>query len=209
MLTGFFLFGGFSEAEIVALLEQPGIGCLCFRQGEIILAEEAAPPALYVLLHGAAVVEKRAGEGMLRMNELEPGALIGLASLFAEEEAAFPTRVSAKKDCELLVIPEHVLRGLLRSDFRLAENYIRYLSGRVRFLNSRIEGLICPTAEQRLLLYITRHAENGRLTQELTTLAQSVGVSRASLYRALDKLEQDNAIRRHGRSIELTTPPRA
>jgi len=203
VLAGCFLFRGFSEAEIAGLLARPGVGRLRFRKGDVILAEEAAPPALYILLRGGAVVEKRSGEGLLRMNTLEPGALLGLATLFAGEDARFPTRVSATKDCELIAIPEDVLRELLRADFRLTENYIRYLAGRVRFLNAQIEGLVCPTAEQRLLMYLTRHAENGRLTQGLTALAQSVGVSRASLYRALEKLGQDGAIRRAGRTIEL------
>jgi DNA-binding MarR family transcriptional regulator len=94
---------------------------------------------------------------------------------------------------------------MLRADFRLAENYIRYLTRRIYFLNDRIEELICPSTDQRVLLYLTQNAEDGRFTLAMTTLAQSLSISRASLYRALDKLEAAGRIRRDGRTIELVS----
>ena len=203
-LFGCFLFQGFSQGEIEALLSEPGLANRRYAAGETILSPECGPPALMLLLKGRAVVEKRAGEGMLRMNELSAGALFGLASLFVEDEHhPFPTRVIAKKNAETLAIPESVLRRMMQKNFLLTENYIRYLTGRVHFLNDRIEGLICPSAEERVLLYLTQHAEDGGLTQGMTSLSQSLGMSRASLYRALNRLEQESRICRDKRRITL------
>ena len=202
---GCFLFHGFSQEEIEFMLSEPEIACRRYAAGEMILSPECGILALMILLKGSAVVEKRAGEGMLRMNELSLGSLFGLACLFSDAEAhQFPTSVTAKKNTETLTIPENALRRMMQKEFRLTENYIRYLTGRVHFLNDRIEGLICPSAEERVLLYLMQHAENGMLTQGITSLAQSLGMSRASLYRALYKLEQEGRIQREKRRITLT-----
>ena len=202
---GCFLFHGFSQKEIEAMLSEPELACRRYAAGEMILSPGCGVPALMILLKGCTVVEKRAGEGMLRMNELSAGSLFGFACLFSDAEAhTFPTSVTAKKSTETLIIPESALRRMMQKDFRLMENYIRYLTGRVHFLNDRIEGLICPSAEERVLLYLTQHAENGMLTQGITSLAQSLGMSRASLYRALYKLEQEGRIHREKRCIALT-----
>ncbi len=203
-LSGCFLFHGFSQEEIDRLLSEPEIAYRRYAAGEVILSPQYEVPALMLLLKGSVVIEKRAGEGLLRMNGLSAGALFGLASLFSgAEERSFPTSIVAKKNAETLVIPESALRRMMQKDFRLTQNYIEYLTGRVHFLNERIEGLICPSAEERVLLYLTRYAEDGKLTQGLTSLAQCLGMSRASLYRALFKLEQDGHIHREKRCIAL------
>ncbi len=204
-LLGCFLFRRFSQEEIERLLNEPELTCRRYAAGEVILSPQCGVRALMVLLKGSVVVEKRAGEGLLRMNELSAGALFGLASLFSGEKAhPFPTSIIAKKNAEALIISESALRRMMQRDFRLTEHYIQYLTDRVHFLNERIEGLICPSAEERLLLYLTHHAEGGKLTQGLTALAQSLGMSRASLYRALSKLEQEGRIHREKRCIAIT-----
>lgn len=203
-LSGCFLFRGFSQEEIERLLSEPEITYHRYAAGEVILSPQYEVSALMLLINGSVVIEKRAGEGLLRMNELSAGALFGLASLFSGvEERSFPTSIIAKKNAETLVIPESELCRMMQQDFRLTQNYIEYLTGRVHFLNERIEGLICPSSEERVLLYLTRHTEDGTLKQGLTSLAQCLGMSRASLYRALFKLEQEGHIHREKRCIAL------
>lgn len=205
LLLDCFLFRGFSNEEIERLLSTPGVACRRYAAGESILSPQCDVRALMVLLKGIAVVQKQAGERLLRMNELSVGALFGFASLFlGEKSQPFPTSIIAKKNAEILVIPEHVLRHMMQQDFRLTEHYLQYLTDRVHFLNERIEGLIYPSAEEKVLLYLTHYAEGGRLTQGLTALAQSLGMSRASLYRALSKLEQEGRIHREKRCIVVT-----
>lgn len=45
----------------------------------------------------------------------------------------------------------------MREDFRIAENYIRFLSGRIRFLNERIAGFTEDSAERRVADYFFQH----------------------------------------------------
>ena len=199
-----FLFRGVMANEIVPLLQMPGIDFVRYAAGEEMLSAQTGGGCLGVLLRGSAVVEKHSQQGYLRMSVLQPRALFGMAAIFTDGVTReYPTRILAQKNAAALLIPEPVFREMLRSDFRLCENYMRYLTGRIHFLNERIEELICPTTEQRVLLYISQNAGDGKLTLALTALAQSLSVSRASLYRALDKLEAENKIRRKGRTIEI------
>ncbi len=204
LLRESFLFRGFAEEEITTLVCLPGVEYVRYPAGVVLLPSNVTSPCLGILLRGGAVVEKHSGEGLLRMSELQPGALFGVAALFAcGETREFPTRIIAQKNTAALLIPEDTLRTLMQANFRLTENYLRYLTGRIYFLNARIEELISPTVEQRVLLYLTQNAAGGSITHGLTALAQALCISRASLYRALEKLERDGSIRRQGRSIEI------
>lgn len=208
-----FLFQGLPEEELPALLCMPGTHIARIPAGKPLLPQEGYAPLLGILLRGAAVVEKyiapddptaAALPGILRVSELAPGALYGMASLFlGEAQRPFPTRITALKSCAALIIPEDTFRSMLQQNFRLAENYIRYLTERIYFLNTRIDGLILPTVPQRLLLYLQQNAVDGCLHHSLTQLAQALNISRATLYRALEALEQAGSIRREGRRIEL------
>lgn len=215
LLREVFLFQGLEEEELLSLLRMPGIRLVRFAAGELLLPQEGYAPLLGLLLRGGAVVEKRgvpgaesgadsSPAGMLRVSQLGPGDLYGMASLFlGDVERPFPTRISAIKSASALLIPEDCFRRMLQESFRLTENYIRHLTERIHFLNARIDGLILPTVPQRLLLYLQQNAINGEVRHSLTQLAQALRISRATLYRALDSLEQDGRIRREGRRIEL------
>lgn len=199
-----FLFRGLAPEEIEALLVRKGVGQARYAQGEVILSRDMGEARLGILLAGRAAVTKETGGGALHMGELIPPALFGMAALFAgEQNNTYPTCVRAKEPCVAFCIEEATLRALMREDGRLMDNYLHYLTGRIHFLNARIEGLTHPAAKSRVLLYLMQNAVDGGVTQSLTTLARALNISRATLYRTLDALEQEGAIRREGKHIEL------
>lgn len=201
------LFKGLPKEEIAPLLQAEGIGCRRFRAGEIILAPGMDTAMLYILLRGQAAVRKRAGTGMFLVSTLSPCAMVGMAALFnGATGREYPTVVEAKGAVTALFISEAALLRLLHSDERIIDNYLRYLTERIHFLNMRIDGLIRPNAKERVYQYLLQNAVDGRLEEGLTTLAQALSISRATLYRALDALESEGAITRQGRRIMLSHP---
>ncbi|MDR1619838.1 MAG: Crp/Fnr family transcriptional regulator [Clostridiales bacterium] len=208
LLQGGFLFNNRADGELATLLAGANATIRRYHAGELLMpGAHAAYAALGILLTGAAVVEKQSGDSTLRMSELRPGALFGMATLFTPPHSPpAPTKITALTNASALIIAQGDFLKLLQSDFTIAENYIRYLTGRIYFLNARIEGLISPTAPQRVLLYIRQNAGGAVFTQSLTQLAQALHLSRATLYRALDTLEAAGEIRRRGRRIELIKP---
>ena len=97
----------------------------------------------------------------------------------------------------------------MREDSTVSFNYIRFLSGRVRFLNEKIDGLVSQNAPASLGNYLALNAEpsGGKLivrpTGSISALAEQLNISRASLYRAFDTLERGGLIKRNGREIEI------
>ena len=96
---------------------------------------------------------------------------------------------------------------LLGEEPVLRRNYLRYLSGRIRFLSGRLQSVTQAGAEGKLARYLLANAVDGAVNISATDLARQLGLSRASLYRAFDALEQANLIRRTGKTIEVPSLP--
>ena len=169
-------------------------------KGGVIYAPHAFRRCLGVVLEGRVQVNK----GALIMSVLEPGDLFGAAALFNDRED-YATTLTARASCRLLFFPQEQVAGLLEAHPGLARNYIRYLSGRIRFLDRKIEGLIAGSAERRLAQYLLERQADGAVVLDcsVTGLAGRLNVSRASLYRALDSLAAAGAIEKNGRTVRI------
>ncbi len=200
-----FLFAGLDSSDVEKILHSDGVTTETFKPGEIIMSPAASAHRLGILLEGTAQVFKTASDTQLLVSLLQPGQLLGAASLFADG-GAFVTTIRAKQRCRILFFSESCMRTLLENDFRIVENYIRYLTHRIRFLTARLESIASPTAEDKLYQYLLQNAEGGtvRLAYSLTALASALGIGRASLYRAIDALEDAGKIVRNGKTIYLT-----
>ena len=96
---------------------------------------------------------------------------------------------------------------LLGEEPLLRRNYLRYLSGRIRFLSGRLQSVTQSGSEGKLARYLLANAVDGPVNISATDLARQLGLSRASLYRAFDALEQADLIRRSGKAIEVPSLP--
>ena len=142
------------------------------------------------------------------MNRLTTGEVFGAAALFGEAES-YVTEIAALRPCVVLCLSQELVTGWMRAHFPVAENYIRFLTGRIRFLNGKIAGFTGGQADERLTGYLLAHrGEDGQVTLpgSLLELAQSLNIGRSSLYRSLDALTQSGAIRRQGRRIYVDDP---
>ena len=89
---------------------------------------------------------------------------------------------------------------LLGEEPLLRRNYLRYLSGRIRFLSGRLGALAQTGAEGKLARYLLSSGEPS-VHAPATDLAKRLGLSRASLYRAFEALESAGLIRREGKTV--------
>lgn len=187
---------------------------IAVETGETI-QQYGEPPVLCYLISGAAAV-MTPGDGhdcLLRM--LRPGDAFGVATLFAPTKEGEPapavTRVVAEIPTQALIFQEEVVRRLLLGDPTFAMNYIRFLSDRVRFLNRRLACLGAGAATRRLAAWLDVTVPEGTdsctISLPLSRLPEALGLSRASLYRALDELEERHLLVRNGKQLHL--PDRA
>ena len=129
--------------------------------------------------------------------------VFGAAAMF-HDAPGYANVITAQTPCRVLFLSEQWLTACMQQHFAVAEAYIRYLSGRILFLNARIAALTAGSVEQR----VARFLLEGGAVQELpmTELASRLNVGRASLYRVLDRLEADGIIRREGKKIVILRP---
>ena len=99
-----------------------------------------------------------------------------------------------------------MLDTLLAGHTHIRENYLRYLTGRIRFLSGRLQSLTQSGAEGKLARYLLSAARDGVLSCPATQLSQRLGISRASIYRAFAALEEGGLITRTGKTIRITDP---
>ena len=96
------------------------------------------------------------------------------------------------------------VQRMMRFEPQIAENYIKYLSERILFLNRKLYLLSSGTAEQRLASFLLDNLPLGQaaeLPMPLSKLSLALNVSRASLYRAFDALTESGAVVKEGRKV--------
>ncbi len=195
----FFLFSGLPASRQARLLAQAAPQERLYEKGETIYDSRLAQRALALVLEG----EVRVLHGRVVMNDLHPGDVFGAAALFGEDEP-YPSRVVAVSRCRVALFTQATVSALMAADPRIAENYIRFLSGRIRFLNRRLSALTAGQTDGRLWRFLRTHCDaQGRvcLPGGMKELAEALGMGRTSLYRALDGLVADGRIRRNGKEI--------
>lgn len=199
-----FLFSGIPEAEILSLLATDGVRVEHYEKDQVIFDRADTERALGIILYGACLVTKQSENGKMPMSMLKALDLFGAASLFHEEEA-YVARVQAAQSTWTLLISEEALRSMMQTNFRVTENYLRYLTARIRFLSERLDGFLPQSVEERVLNHIKTRAEDGLYESEwsVTQLADALRISRTTLYRAMDKLVSEGKIERHGRAFRL------
>jgi CRP-like cAMP-binding protein len=168
-------------------------------QGTVLYAPERFQRSLGLVLSG----QVRVTRGELVVALLERGDWFGAAALFNDREE-FPSTLTAVGACQALYLSQETVAQLLERWPAAAENYIRYLSGRIGFLSDRLNSLSAGTAEEKVKQFLLRQAdETGTVTASADDLAKALGLGRASIYRAFESLAEQGFLSRRGRTIRL------
>lgn len=167
---------------------------LDFCPGQIIYTPHHFQQSLGILLSGALQVRRE----QLSVSTLQPGDLFGAAALYSDE-ANYTATLTGETAGRILLLDFPYIHQLLGESPLVRENYLRYLTGRIRFLNQRLHSVAAGDGEGKLARHLL--SLSGELDCPATQLAKRLGMSRATLYRAFQTLESAGAIRRDGRKI--------
>lgn len=161
---------------------------------------------LGILLEGYADIQSADSGRSVVLRTMHAPSVFGAASLFCDSPLPL-SNIPAKTVCRVLYVPLKDVNELLAKDEGFRTSYLAFLAGRVRFLNRKIQCFTAGSAERRLALWLLSEEEEIiTLPSSLTTLSDMLDIGRASLYRALDKLENSGLISREGRNITLLSP---
>lgn len=198
-----FLFDGLNETECekaVAIPKKP----VTYKKGEIIYSSEHFSHAIGYVLKGKAVAIANNGS-MLHMNAFEKGSCFGVAALFGESEQ-YVSSIIAKCDCEIQFITEDELQKIFAHYPICSINYIKFLSEKIRFLNKKLDILSRPCGEDMVYNYLCSLKDQNGISQipkNMSLVAKTLGIGRATLYRSLDSLENKGKILRENNYIKV------
>lgn len=201
ILSGSFLFRGMDDQTVKSIPLLDKLEACSFCAGEKIYTVDSFRRELGFIVMGSAVVTKDAG---VELNTLRVGDCFGVAAVFGDR-SRYVSVVKAKSASEVVFISRARLEELFADYPVTAVNYISFLSGRINFLNDRIDSFTAPTARDVVLLYLSEAEDDGRVQVYggYSALARRLNMGRASLYRIIDALQKDGLISRSGRAIVL------
>lgn len=198
------LFCGVEPEQIERLLCLEGVAVRHYAPGETVYSPDGFARCLGFVVSGAARVFKGCANTAMPMSVLRAGELFGAAALFNGGKS-YVADIRAEGSTWAVLIPQAALEEMMRCDLRIAKNYIAYLTARIRFLSARLDGFVPPSVEDRVLAYVRANASDGAFRPEhgLTALAGALRISRATLYRAFDALQEQGRLVKDGKTLRL------
>ncbi len=161
---------------------------------------------LGIIIHGSALVKKE-NHSDLVLKILNHGDVFGVATIFSKEKI-YVSKISSITSCKILFIHENLIEVMFKLDFIFVKNYISFLTDKIYFLNSKIDGFTMNTAEEKLSIFLRDNAhltKDGQYEVEVkigfTELSKVLNISRASLYRIICDLENKEIIQKKGKQI--------
>lgn len=201
------LFSGvFSAMEVLtAEVSAGGYAEVSFAPGDAIVYT-ASPRWMALVLCGNARIYSADPARQVLLRPIGVGDLVGVAQLFSDASPSM-SRMTATAETEMLIIEEGAVRRLLDVSPRFRDNCLAFLADRIAFLNRKIATFTAGSAERRLAIFLDGMAgmdDDFTCTTSISAMADTLDISRASLYRALETLEQDGFLIRSGKRFRLT-----
>ena len=175
-----------------------------FPPNETVYTRSRFNDSIGIVLDGNIEVYKDESKTVM-LNRINAGGFFGAAALFADKKEYVSVLV-AKGNCSVMFIPFEEFKSLLASNSSVALNYIRFLSGRIEFLNKKIDEFTAPDTFEKLSRYLLDKSvcEDGKTickVKSIVELSKRLNMGRASLYRSFEELERQKIISRDGKNI--------
>lgn len=198
------LFRGSPPSVLTRILAVSDCTAAEYEKNEVVYDKTNFYRSLGIVLEGRLrVTKENADKRPIVMSTLQRGAMFGAAALF-NSEPEYATKITAIERSRVLFLPQRLVKRMIEREPDIAENYIRYLSERILFLNRKIYFLTAGTAEQRLAGFLLDNLTVGEFSEMPMTmhrLADALNMSRASLYRAFDELTASGAVSKQGKLV--------
>ena len=198
------LFRGSPPSVLTRILAVSDCTAADYEKNDVVYDKTNFSRSLGIVLEGRLrVTKENADKRPIVMSTLQRGALFGAAALF-NSEPEYATKITAIERSRVLFLPQRLIKRMIEREPDIAENYIRYLSERILFLNRKIYFLTAGTAEQRLAGFLMDNlavGEYSEMPMPMHRLADALNMSRASLYRAFDELTESGAVSKQGKLV--------
>ena len=176
---------------------------LCdFEPQQIIRSPKSEGDSVGFIVSGVAAVSSDSGNERFTLRTLSVGDTFGISNLYSDD-SPFPSVVSAKGKVTCLLIDRQAFKSYLERVPEALHSYLRTLNEKIVYLNRKITVFTAGSVEKKLAVFLFENHHGGiaELPCSMSALAETLGVGRASLYRAFDKLTELGLIERQDKQI--------
>lgn len=203
------LFKFCDSEKVNDYLENIGAFVCDFNSGDTI-PTELRRSAYGIIISGSVKIfsGEHSGNSFL-MNIISEGEPFDIAALTGSKARQPVSSITTAGRCRILFVPTCPINDLMHDYPEITANCFRFFCERIEFLNQKIHSLSCGSSNQKLVNFLLHefYCENGKFLVRIKScveLASKLNVSRASLYRAMDALQEDGIISHNGKMIEIT-----
>lgn len=142
---------------------------------------------------------------------LGEGSVIGVMDLFSKERGP-RDEIVAKTRSRVVFFTAQQIRELFDAYPGMMMRYINFLTARTQELRWEYLMAATPSALDRVRKYCAAQMEEEShlvvLPRSMSALAGRLHMSRSTLYRCLEQLEQQGVLQRQGKDLEILCPQR-
>ena len=175
-----------------------------YTPGELILSSDNHTDALCFIESGKARITTNVGERETVIKYAVSGDVFGAATLFSSMK--HNTKVYAETETSVIFLSKEAICTLIENSSIVALNYINFLSDRISFLNRKVAAFTASSAEIKLTMYLYGNMDENYCVSpqtSMSSLADQLGIGRASLYRVIDSLSASQMISYNGKQFKI------
>ena len=207
-LSDVFLFKDMSKDMISKAICDISLSTVDYSKRDEIYSPIFSERRLGFVVSGECKVERIRHDGTsVPLNVMKQGNSFGIVSVLKSEDE-FPTRITATKDTKVLYISLEDTWKLIKNYTEISQNVISFLAGKIIFLNKKIATFSEDSVEDKLSSFLSNEyiKYGAEFPFNCKRTAESISVGRASLYRALASLTEENVIKLENKKIYITDP---
>jgi CRP/FNR family transcriptional regulator len=171
---------------------------------EVLFAEGQVGGAIFILLSGRIQLHKSSPDGSETVIRI-----VGAGEVFAEvvllERQDYPVTAVSLSTSSVAILPRRDVLKLLE-DVSFRNSFIATMLRRQRYLADRVRYLTACDVQERLFIFLReQYGPLQRITVDLSKkdIAAAIGTTPETLSRLIQRLQEENLIRWHGRNIAV------
>lgn len=201
------LFKGLEEEAVINLLDEHVYQVKHYNKGNIIASRKETCNFLLILAEGSAKGEMLNMSGkVIKIEDLIAPRALAPAFLFGTHNR-YPVDIVATSPSTVAFFPKETVIKLIQQNDVFLTNYLDSLSNRAQFLSNKLYFLSFKTIKEKLANYFLDNSQpysnSIRLTQSQQQLSELFGVTRPSLSRGIQEMEDEGLIKVDQKNVSL------
>ena len=208
-LSQVFLFNNVCEQDLNEIIKTISPEIIEYEPKAEIYTPNAYEHKIGFIVNGECAVERIKNDGnAVPLNTLRSGDSFGIMTVLSCSDE-FPTKVVAKKKSRIVFITKKDTLYLINQHSQIAMNVISFLAKKIEFLNNKVATFSSDTVEEKLANFIFLEYKKRNSVEfpfNCKKTAEVINSGRASLYRAITALNDENIIRLENKKIIILDP---